>query len=139
MVRRRHLGDGGWRGVTFREECGVKRGNTIEEEALEGLLDLELGVEDYEPEADGEGVVGGAALEVVPDSRESSIVAFLGEGGQMGDGAGAARGATPAHSGGVVGGESCAHEGRVAIRSLQLRPSSETRLDGLEAANAHSQ
>jgi len=40
---------------------------TVEKEALEGFLDLELGVEDDEPEGDGEDVVACSALEIVSE------------------------------------------------------------------------
>ena len=50
---------------------------TVKKETLEGFLDLELGVEDNEPEGDGEDVVAGSALEIVSEHVERIIVALL--------------------------------------------------------------
>lgn len=51
---------------------------TIEEETLQGLLYVELGVKDDEPEADGECVVAGASLEEVADGGQGGVVGLLG-------------------------------------------------------------
>ena len=51
---------------------------TVEEKALESLLDLELRIEDDETKADGEGVVGRATSEESADCMESGVVGFLG-------------------------------------------------------------
>ena len=50
---------------------------TIEEKTLEGFLDLELCVEDDEPEGDREDVVAGSAPKVVSEHVERIVVALL--------------------------------------------------------------
>jgi len=47
---------------------------TIQEETLEGLLDIELCVEDDEAEGDRECIVAGVALEKVADGVDVGIV-----------------------------------------------------------------
>ena len=57
--------------------CGVDWGwgeRTVQEETLEGLHDVELCVEDDQPEADWECVVTRVALEEVADGVEACIV-----------------------------------------------------------------
>jgi len=50
---------------------------TVEKEALEGLLYVELCVEDDQPEADGESVVAGAAFEEAADGIQGGVVGLL--------------------------------------------------------------
>lgn len=50
---------------------------TVEKKTLESLSDLELCVEDDEPEGDGEDVVAGSALQVVSEHVERIVVALL--------------------------------------------------------------
>lgn len=83
---------------------------------MKGLLDLEFGVEDDQPEADGEGVVGGSALEVVSDLIQCGFMAFRGERGEMGGRAGSTSRAFAADSGGVCRGKCSTHEDRGAMR-----------------------
>ena len=75
-------------------------GRTIEQQTLEGLLYVELCVEDDEPEADGEGVVAGAALEEAADGAEGGVVC-----GDVGGGPVSGRGPPLWGAGGLGGGE----------------------------------
>lgn len=52
--------------------------HAIKEQALKGLLDVELCIEDDEAEGDGEGVVGGMKLEKGADGVEGSVVGVVG-------------------------------------------------------------
>ena len=73
---------------------------TVEKKTLEGFLDLELGVEDDEPEGDGEDVVAGSALEIVSEHVQRIIVALLIlDWRQMRWSASASEGAASEHSG----------------------------------------
>ena len=82
---------------------------TIEQKTLEGLLNLELCVEDDEPEGDGEDVVAGSAPEVVSEHVERIVVALLIlDRRQVGSVAFPGDGAASEHSGRVWR-EGCAH------------------------------
>jgi hypothetical protein len=54
-----------------------KRGLAVHEETGKGLLDTELCVEDDESEADGEGIVAGAALEKLADGGEGGFMCIV--------------------------------------------------------------
>lgn len=64
--------------MSWGERDVSRTGHTVEEEALEGLFDGELGVEDDEPEADGEGVVASVTSEEVSDSGDAVFVEVVG-------------------------------------------------------------
>lgn len=50
---------------------------TVEKKTVEGLLDLELGVEDDEPEGHREDIVTGSPLEIVSEHVERIVVTLL--------------------------------------------------------------
>ena len=50
---------------------------TVEKKTVEGLLDLELGVEDDEPEGYREDIVTGSPLEIVSEHVERIVVTLL--------------------------------------------------------------
>jgi len=50
---------------------------TVEKETLEGFLDLELRIEDDEPERDWKDIVASSALEIAPEHVERVVVALL--------------------------------------------------------------
>ena len=82
---------------------------TVKKKTLEGFLDLELRVEDDEPEGDGEDVVAGSAPEVVSEHVERIVVALLIlDRGQVRSVAFAGDGGASEHSGRVCR-EGCAH------------------------------
>lgn len=50
---------------------------TVEKKTLEGFLDLELGIEDDEPEGYGEDIVTGSSPQIVSEHVERTVVTFL--------------------------------------------------------------
>ena len=91
---------------------------TVEKKTLEGFLDLELGVEDDEPEGDGEDVVASSALEIVSEHVESIVVALLIlDGGEMRSRA-SAGGGNASEDPGRVWREICAHRHLIPLYAL---------------------
>jgi hypothetical protein len=113
---------------------------TVKKKTLEGFLDLELRVEDDEPEGYGEDIVASSSLEVVSEHVERIVVTLLTlDRGQVRSGASARCSRTPEDPGrvlrqirahcrmlsllvlaaslfatfGLVGGEGCSDEGEV--------------------------
>lgn len=62
----------------MKREEDAGRIRTIEKETLESLFYIQLCVEDDEAEADGEGIVGGVALEEGADCGEGGVMGVLG-------------------------------------------------------------
>ena len=123
---------------------------TVEKKTLEGFLDLELGVEDNEPEGYGEDIVASSSLEVVSEHVERIIVTLLTlDGRQVRSGASASRSRTSENLGrgmmqirthchsfsllllaaslfvtfvSSVGGEGCPDEGKVTGGNAYVTP-----------------
>ena len=91
---------------------------TVEKKTLEGFLDLELRVEDDEPEGDGEDVVAGSAFEIGSEHVERIVVALLILNRRQMRSSASAGGGSASEDPGRVGGEGCVHRHLLPLYAL---------------------